>query len=1350
MKTEAFKSFSCTRGRNDVKATSTATYLAPALEMALEYLAGVRFPSYVDPTTFRLVHFPRLQFFWADTECDIQPTLASVFHYLLDEPVNAFIGPVCTFPLASATRITGARFKRPLVTYGGSEIDFADKRQYPLLTRLGGHHGSLKGFLYTVFTYFGWKPREYKNVALLHVRVSEESHVSARVRAASTSAFYAAKAILSEGMRFRLEGIITEHDNLADMKARMLQLSFYGRVVILCADPEAVRQLMLIAYDLGFINGEYVFFNIDLLSSTEQQRRPWYRASASEEENRKAREAYRVLMTVTLRKPDSPQYLAFTKEVQRRAKHDYNYTYVSNEINPFIGAFHDAVLLYAYALNDTLASGGNIWNGTLLTAKMRNRTFKGIAGHVSVDANGDRNADYSLLDMDPETGEFDVVANYYGNEKEYVPVSTKTIDWANPENKPPPDTPVCGFDGTLCRQTNILRLGIIGAAILITLFLGILIGGVYVYRKTSFQAKLKAMNWIIKWEALQVGSERQYRHQRRSSVIRQLALEDFNADSVKKTSQTVAFDLNSPPVTTTLDNDGTAVAVNSPRDAAEKQFLLEKPPSGISRKENCVVSVNRPPVVTFESDEPPRNKKRSFLRDVLRLASIGSQSDVPQGNRRSYTCAPDDPGALEEASGGWPKRQQRWSRKSEAASQDTGDSASAASVGGLLTFRTKRSSSEVPSGHKRRYAAPHRKESHLRKFSRRTKSFAAQETTRKARGSDSMGSIDSFSSLDTISGVHLDYMTNAQMFIKTTIYKGNVVALKALPTYRRIEITEALLIEVSRVKDLNSEHICRFVGACIESPHQCLVYEYCPKGSLQDVLENPQIKLDWMFKFSLMQDICRGMIYLHHNLGPHGNLKSSNCLVNSRFLLKITDFGLSLLRGPKEQSPGADSYAFYRNQLWTAPELLRSDEHLRSRNGTHKGDIYSFAIVCQEIVYRKGVFYVRNENLEPKAIIERVKSCNNPVPYRPTLENEDGCSSELVKLISEAWDENPDVRPEFTTIKVSMRKLNKAGDTGNLLDNVLGRMEYYANNLEDLVKERTAQYLEEKGKAEDLLYSMLPRSVASQLIKKEAVTAESFELVTIYFSDIVGFTSLSAESTPMQVVELLNRLYTLFDSIIERFDVYKVETIGDAYMVASGLPQRNDTHAREIARMSIEFLKTMKTFSIPHRPDRKLQLRIGVHSGPVCAGVVGQKMPRYCLFGDTVNTSSRMESNGLPLKIHISQQTMNILRQLSCFIMTERGLVEMKGKGSQRTYWLHGEYRNIVDPIPPGSKLVDCTPSDGQTESSPLSSALTATLPTSSPTVSATSLDASATASGDPLAPTASSQQHTPNLIKAS
>lgn len=159
-------------------------------------------------------------------------------------------------------------------------------------------------------------------------------------------------------------------------------------------------------------------------------------------------------------------------------------------------------------------------------------------------------------------------------------------------------------------------------------------------------------------------------------------------------------------------------------------------------------------------------------------------------------------------------------------------------------------------------------------------------------------------------------------------------------------------------------------------------------------------------------------------------------------------------------------------------------------------------------------------------------------------------------------------------------------------------MEQYANNLEGLVEERTQDYLEEKHKCEELLYQLLPKSVAAQLIMGKPVIAEVFEKVTIYFSDIVGFTSLSAASTPMQVVDLLNDLYTCFDSIVENFDVYKVETIGDAYMVVSGIPQRNgDNHAREIARTAISLLHNVYKFKIRHRPNEQLRLRIGLHSG---------------------------------------------------------------------------------------------------------------------------------------------------------
>lgn len=257
------------------------------------------------------------------------------------------------------------------------------------------------------------------------------------------------------------------------------------------------------------------------------------------------------------------------------------------------------------------------------------------------------------------------------------------------------------------------------------------------------------------------------------------------------------------------------------------------------------------------------------------------------------------------------------------------------------------------------------------------------------------------------------------------------------------------------------------------------------------------------------------------------------------------------------------------------------------------------------------------------------------------------------------------------------------------MDNLLKRMEMYANNLEELVEERTQDYLEEKKKCEKLLYQLLPQSVAAQLISGQPVVAETFDQVTIYFSDIVGFTAISAESTPMQVVQFLNDLYTCFDSIVENFDVYKVETIGDAYMVVSGLPIRNDNfHAREIARLALALLEAVHNFRIHHRPNDRLKLRIGLHTGPCVAGVVGQKMPRYCLFGDTVNTASRMESNGEALKIHISENTKLALDEFGTFVTTRRGLVPMKGKGEMLTYWLEGEVPKPDALISPGKLML--------------------------------------------------------------
>uniref|UniRef100_A0AAR2JPN4 Guanylate cyclase n=1 Tax=Pygocentrus nattereri TaxID=42514 RepID=A0AAR2JPN4_PYGNA len=454
--------------------------------------------------------------------------------------------------------------------------------------------------------------------------------------------------------------------------------------------------------------------------------------------------------------------------------------------------------------------------------------------------------------------------------------------------------------------------------------------------------------------------------------------------------------------------------------------------------------------------------------------------------------------------------------------------------------------------------------------------------------------------------------------------------------------------------------------SCIEPANVCIVTEYCPRGSLQDILENESITLDWMFKYSLINDIVKGMAFLHNSvIVSHGNLKSSNCVVDNRFVLKITDYGLSSFR---TESDPEDAHSYYARKLWMSPELLRMGSPPAC--GTQKGDIYSFGVILQEVALRRGVFYMEGDTLSPKEIVDRVALGEWPY-LRPSV-NSQTHSEELGLLMQRCWAEEPMERPEFSHIKVLLRKQNRS--RSDILDNLLSRMEQYANNLEELVEERTQAYLEEKRKAEALLYQILPHSVAEQLKRGETVQAEAFDSVTIYFSDIVGFTALSAESTPMQVVTLLNDLYTCFDAIIDNFDVYKVETIGDAYMVVSGLPVRNGKlHAREIARMSLALLEAVKTFKIRHRPNQQLKLRIGIHSGPVCAGVVGLKMPRYCLFGDTVNTSSRMESNGEPLKIHVSSTTRDVLQEFNCFQLELRGDVEMKGKGKMRTYWLLGE-----------------------------------------------------------------------------
>jgi class 3 adenylate cyclase len=203
-----------------------------------------------------------------------------------------------------------------------------------------------------------------------------------------------------------------------------------------------------------------------------------------------------------------------------------------------------------------------------------------------------------------------------------------------------------------------------------------------------------------------------------------------------------------------------------------------------------------------------------------------------------------------------------------------------------------------------------------------------------------------------------------------------------------------------------------------------------------------------------------------------------------------------------------------------------------------------------------------------------------------------------------------------------------------------------------------------------LIHQMLPPWVAEKLQKGKKVQPESFALVTIFFSDVVGFTKISAGVHPGEVVRMLNQLYTVMDYCASLFPLYKVETIGDAYMVVGGLPHPDVDHGQYVANFAVLVQSAISVVKSP-LDGKPLQIRIGIHSGAVMAGVVGNLMPRYCLFGDTVNTASRMEGNGEPGMIHCSHDTAMLLMRQGQHKIVRRGVLPIKGKGDMTTYWLN-------------------------------------------------------------------------------
>ncbi|MDX2097083.1 MAG: adenylate/guanylate cyclase domain-containing protein [Leptolyngbyaceae cyanobacterium bins.59] len=250
-----------------------------------------------------------------------------------------------------------------------------------------------------------------------------------------------------------------------------------------------------------------------------------------------------------------------------------------------------------------------------------------------------------------------------------------------------------------------------------------------------------------------------------------------------------------------------------------------------------------------------------------------------------------------------------------------------------------------------------------------------------------------------------------------------------------------------------------------------------------------------------------------------------------------------------------------------------------------------------------------------------------------------------------------------------------------------GRLLYYEGTVQDITerKRNLEELRQQRREAERLLLSILPQPIAERLKRKSSVIADNFLEVTVLFADVVNFTDLATQIPADELVDLLNQIFSAFDLLADKYDLEKIKTIGDAYMVAGGLPTPRPDHALAIARMALDMQQVITQFRCTARD--KFQLRIGVHTGPVIAGVIGTRKFAYDMWGETVNLASRLQTHGEPGRIHVSEAVYERLQKH--YRLTRRGSIFMKGLGDVTTYWLDGK-KTLLDEVTPDVGVSPC------------------------------------------------------------
>ncbi|XP_055339285.1 atrial natriuretic peptide receptor 1-like [Paramacrobiotus metropolitanus] len=428
------------------------------------------------------------------------------------------------------------------------------------------------------------------------------------------------------------------------------------------------------------------------------------------------------------------------------------------------------------------------------------------------------------------------------------------------------------------------------------------------------------------------------------------------------------------------------------------------------------------------------------------------------------------------------------------------------------------------------------------------------------------------------------------------------------------------------LRALKPENFLRVIGIVERDRAAFFVMEYAPRGTLAVFMDKSAV--DPELRVTLIYDLLKGISVVHASIFlRHGYLSPSICWVDRNFVLKISETGFyDIIRNCLNHNAEIPAETISRHFI--APELptpSSRDPWMLAQHATPTCDIYTAGCIMAWM-----------------------------------MDNEAGSKDPaLVNLAGKCQSANYYERPLIRDVIAEYRSITLVTDD-KLVENLLRKMETYNGRLEQVVHDRTVELRREQLLSMELLQEMLPRVVVQQLVRGIPVSAELFHHTSVSFAILTGFQEYCATTPPVIVIDVLNIIFTLFDGCLKECDAYKVETVSDCYMAASGLPVANgDKHAGELCRLAVNMNECFLCIPRLGR-DGKLQLKIGIQSGPCAAGVVGNKRPRYCLFGSTVNTASRLAYSAELLRIHLGPETARLIAEETSFTAVSRGTVNLK------------------------------------------------------------------------------------------